>query len=41
MNNNGDNLSNDFDAAKEIRAEAFRNECKLGSDELKTNLHRE
>ena len=41
MNNNGDNLSNDFNAAKEIRAEAFRNECKLGSDELKTNFHRE
>lgn len=33
--------TNDFSAAKEIRTEAFRNECRLGSNELKINFHRE
>lgn len=33
--------TNDFNVTKEIRVEAFKNECKLGSDELKINFHRE
>lgn len=41
MADNYKRSTNDFNVTKEIRAEAFRNECRLGSDELKINFHRE
>lgn len=41
MEDNHKNLTNNFNITKEIRTEAFRNECRLGLDELKINFHRE